>query len=174
MAITEWLAVGALGLVFASNSAKNRERKAEEQRRKNTVCYFDDGITEEQFAIIAKKAAGHIKRVKKLSVRDTVVSGSVITQSRLSRWSFQIDFNDYGHITGKYWITSENSDSSIPNWIADQMAEMIKNFPKGFEEISIKCKSTSSTPLIVKFCPYCSKRISLPGIKFCPYCGKEI
>ena len=38
----------------------------------------------------------------------------------------KIDFNDYGHITGRYWIVSENEDSNIPYYIAYNIKSVIK------------------------------------------------
>lgn len=37
-----------------------------------------------------------------------------------------MDFNDYGHITGAWWMLErENDDSNIPNRFADLMSEAI-------------------------------------------------
>jgi len=51
----------------------------------------------------------------------------------LSEWNFKVDFNDYGHLTGQYWLTSDNDDSNIPSHVADNISSMIREFPKGFE-----------------------------------------
>ncbi len=56
-----------------------------------------------------------------------VVYGIVESQSGLSEWSFTIDFNDYGHITGEYWITTDNDDSIIPERVAGRIREAILN-----------------------------------------------
>jgi hypothetical protein len=34
--------------------------------------------------------------------------------SGLSTWEAEIGFNHYGHLTGAYWLDTENTDSLIP------------------------------------------------------------
>lgn len=53
------------------------------------------------------------------------VYGSVRSQSGLTEWDFTIDFNDYGKISGAYWLWSENEDSLIPEYIAKEMQKKI-------------------------------------------------
>lgn len=98
----------------------------EEKKRKETPCYFNDGISKEQFQEAATLSAKHIKRLKSFYVDYTFVHGTVVSQSGLSEWNFTIDFNDYGHITGKYWLRSQNSDSSIPKVVAERMKERLQ------------------------------------------------
>lgn len=104
------------------------KKKMEEQKRRNTICDFSDGISEEQFGLLAHKAGKHIKRLTDLYVKGPVIYGSVRSQSGITEWNFKIDFNDYGHITGRYWIRTDNDDSSIPDHIADNVKKMIKEF----------------------------------------------
>lgn len=105
----------------------------EERIRKNTPCNFIDGISKEQFEIIARQAGKHIRRLKDLSVDGPVVSGTVQTNSGLNEWYFEADFNDYGHITGRYWLSSDNDDSSIPKHVADNISAIVQSFPKEYD-----------------------------------------
>ena len=57
-----------------------------------------------------------------------IVSGSFRSQSGLTSCDFEIDFNDYGHITGKYWISSENPESSIPKHITQNICDLLRPF----------------------------------------------
>lgn len=82
--------------------------------RKNTPCQFNDGISYEDFTHIVKSSKKHIKRIKETFVDKAVVYCKVESQTGCSDWNFQVDFNDWGHLTGTYWKTSENSDSNIP------------------------------------------------------------
>jgi hypothetical protein len=42
-----------------------------------------------------------------------------------------LDFNDFGHITGSWWITScDNFDSNIPNRYAELMQNAIEEKQK--------------------------------------------
>ena len=74
---------------------------------------------------MALKVTKKIKRVKNISVSGPFVCGEVESQSGISTWDFCVDFNDYGHITGKYWIRSENDDSSIPSRIGEMISEQL-------------------------------------------------
>ena len=113
-----------LGVVKVIGDIK--EKREEEKRRKNTPCYFDGNITENAFINIAYSATRQIKkRNVNIEVCGPVVYGTVESQSGLSDWSFSIDFNDYGSITGTYWLHSNNQDSIIPQKIASIMSEEI-------------------------------------------------
>lgn len=112
------LAVGA-GATFLFKDA------AEERKRKNTPCNFNDKITEDEFKSIVEVACNSIKRVIEVSVEGPIVNAAVRSQSGISNWQFKIDFNDYGNITGKYWLTNENSDSQIPSVAAERIKEEI-------------------------------------------------
>jgi hypothetical protein len=46
--------------------------------------------------------------------------------SGLSTWAAKIDFNDYGHLTGRYWLKAENSQSIIPEHFANVVRTQIK------------------------------------------------
>lgn len=97
----------------------------EDKRRRETPCHFNDGISKEQFQTIVSESAKHIKRLKTFYVEYTIVHGTAVSQSGLSEWNFTIDFNDYGHITGRYWISSDNSDSTLPKVLAERIKERI-------------------------------------------------
>ena len=129
MGLLGLLALGGLVAWIGREGRKNREeaeqRAAQENRRRNSKCRFDDGISETEFAEVAIKAAKKIKRVKNISVSGPTVCGEVESQSGISTWDFYVGFNDYGHITGKYWIRSENDDSSIPRRIGEMISEQL-------------------------------------------------
>ena len=120
MALLEILAVGAIGWV-AHQMKKDHE---EELRRQSISCTFSDGVTEAEFYEIVMKAAKPIKRLK-VDIHGPVIYGTVRTQSGINTWNFKIDFNDYGHLTGAYWISRENHDSSIPEHLANTIREML-------------------------------------------------
>ena len=92
----------------------------EEVRRKKTPCYFAKELSKEEFSKIAIKVAKPIKRLK-VSTNEQFVYGEVRSSSGISTWSFTLDFNDYGRITGNYWCRSQNCDSQIPWSYAKQL-----------------------------------------------------
>lgn len=109
------------------NQAEFERKKAQENKRKNTKCKFEDGITESQFEEIVFSVTRNIKRLDTVSVSGPVVTCGVESQSGITTWCFQIDFNDHGHLTGRYWIYSDNKDSKIPNRIGEKISEQLKN-----------------------------------------------
>lgn len=115
----------AAGLVgFAIHSTKKEQQ--EEERRKSNVCEFEDGVTNEEFTDIVHTSAKGIKRLTNISVNEAVVCGEFRSQSGLTDWSFSLDFNDYGHITGKCWTESENEDSTIPKVLRERIQKALK------------------------------------------------
>mgnify|MGYP000282311314 CR=1 FL=1 len=115
------LLLGLLGVGLAVGWKENREDKA----RMKTNCSFSKGITKKEFESIAHQTSVGIKRLKEIYVEGPVVHGTVRSQSGLNIWTFKIDFNDYGHVTGNYWIYSDNSDSDIPKFFANKIQESI-------------------------------------------------
>ena len=98
----------------------------DDKKRKESYCSFEDGISLRDFEQLAILAAKQIKkRHVEVRVNGPLVLGTVKSQSGLSTWSFTIDFNDYGHITGTYWLSSNNEDSTIPTTIAKSMQSFI-------------------------------------------------
>ncbi|MGM9592016.1 MAG: zinc ribbon domain-containing protein [Oscillospiraceae bacterium] len=166
-----------VGLAVASIN-KIKSNAEEENRRKNTVCHFDEGITKEEFYVMVKLGGKGIRRLTSLYADGTIAYGTVRSQSGLSEWCFKIDFNDYGHLTGKYWLKSENSDSSIPKIVADRIADQIKAFPDCpndifDDEVDAQKRYEESREYANAFCPYCGKKMTVAGAKFCGYCGRR-
>ena len=84
------------------------------QIRKQMPCRFKGPFTFQVFKSLAVDTARQISRIKRISMHDAVVRVTVKSQSNLSDWEFVVDFNNWGHIDGTYWMYSENDDSSIP------------------------------------------------------------
>lgn len=115
------LGIVAVGTGLLVVRKKNKEAIEEEERRKNTLCKFDEKLSQEDFKNIAYQNCKRIKRIHDLNIVGPIISAAVYSQSGISSWQFTIDFNDYGRITGRYWISSNNDDSSIPSIIADNI-----------------------------------------------------
>lgn len=153
MAFSDWLIVGAVGLLAKKgieNAAEERarqeaeNRKYEEERkkreaesarrddvntkRKNTICHFKDGLTYEDFSSIAHKVAKRIRRIKTINVQGPVIYCTVESQTGYSDWDFKVDFNDWGHITGTYWKWVENYDSNIPEHFGQMVSGEVHQF----------------------------------------------
>lgn len=86
-----WNLVGAVGLgAVLAKAAHNRK---EDEKRKNTPCNFEDGITEAQFIEIAKKQQKKIKRLNEINVHGPVVYG--VADNISKDICFCIDNNSY-------------------------------------------------------------------------------
>ncbi len=120
------LAAGLLGLCAWGIKSSIEDRK-EEEKRKNTPFCFPTEIPQETFSEIVFSAIKQLKKKKiDIEIDSSIIYGTVTSQSGLSSWNFTIDFNDYGSLTGRYWLKSENDDSLIPKHIADYIQEEIQ------------------------------------------------
>ncbi len=101
------------------------ENLIETKKRKSIICEFDDILDEETFNNIIYSCARRIKRIDRIDINNGTISVTVISQSGISDWDFELDFNDYGKITGSYWISSDNYDSKIPEKLGDLIQRSI-------------------------------------------------
>lgn len=115
MGLLEKLVIGGgavLGVAWVRNAR-------EESRRKACFPEFIDGISQDDFIAFAEDAARRTPRVSRVLVHDMRVALTVTSNSGLTTWTADVDFNDYGRLTGRYWISTENSDSLIPQHFAE-------------------------------------------------------
>jgi hypothetical protein len=98
----------------------------ETKRRRNCTLRFEDGVSQDQFIAIVQDAAKHTPRVKDVTVNGMTVDLEVRSNSGLSTWAVEVDFNDYGRLTGTYWLESENSQSPIPEHFARAVQARIR------------------------------------------------
>lgn len=102
--------------------------RAVNQKRKATPCFFKDGITAEEFERIALRVGKKFRRVKTVSVMGPVIYCTVESQTGYSNWDFNVDFNNWGHITGTYWTQTDNDDSSIPRYYGQTVSGEIHDY----------------------------------------------
>jgi hypothetical protein len=101
-------------------------------RRKSSPLCFDDGLSETEFIEMARETARRSPRTEAGVVTGMSVTLHVRSNSGLSTWAAEIDFNDYGHLTGKYWVKTDNSKSLVPGHFADAMQAQIQRRVGGF------------------------------------------
>lgn len=106
--------------------AERERQRFVDKKRKETPCYFKDGITQDEFATLAETVAAKINRVVSVEVIGATVYGVANSQTGQTEWKFNVDFNDWGHITGTRWTWSENPDSNIPCHYGDLLGASIK------------------------------------------------
>jgi hypothetical protein len=180
----EWIVgLGIAGYIagkFQESDRKEKEARQkarqQEQLRKNSICLFQDGISRDDFEKIANIVCRRVKRISSINVNGPIISCTVRTQSGISEWKFKVDFNDFGHITGKYWLSSENNDSKIPKVIADGICDELRSFNgsnRNFEHAS-SSESSSYSESRIHFCPNCGYKIEKPTARFCSNCGERL
>lgn len=103
-----------------------REAAQEEKRRRESPCLFVDGISKERFSELAYEAAKETVRVRSLDINDMTVTIHVKSQSGLTTWDANIDYSDFGHLTGRYWLKTENDESLIPEYFAEVLKDKIE------------------------------------------------
>ena len=113
--------------VLEEYERKKKEKQEKEERRMNSYCGFTDGISQEEFEAIALSSKKRIKRLTDISVEGPIVYGTVQSHSGISEWCFKVDFNDFGHLTGNYWLSTDNDDSDIPYRVAESIQDAIIN-----------------------------------------------
>ena len=144
------------------------DRLVQERRRASTICRFVDGISFDQFQQMAKDAAKKVHRIKATDVQGPVIKYTVESKSGFTDWTFSLDFNDYGHITGTYWSSSQNTDSSIQEYIGGLIQGYIAS---KLNEINESGKTISVQK---QFCFYCGKKMPHPDANYCGFCGKKL
>ncbi|TIC87747.1 hypothetical protein E8D34_08725 [Nocardioides sp. GY 10113] len=95
-------------------------------RRRSSPLSFDDGLSEQEFIAMARETARQTPRVGDVVVTGMAVRLHVRSNSGLSTWTAEVDFNDYGHLTGKHWTKSDNPKSLVPGYFADAMQAQIE------------------------------------------------
>ncbi len=178
MAKSDWFvglaALAGAGL-FAHMIHEGKQRREEDERRRNTPYQFSDYLPEATFGKIVNWAGNQVKRVYSLNNEGPFIYGKVISQSGISEWRFMLDFNDYGSITGRYWLTSENEDSTIPERIGDLIQTTIYKLRKehqySVDESDYDYEDTNEE---VEYCSRCGRPIEFYGAIFCAYCGNRL
>lgn len=153
MSFSDWLIIGGAALLIKHGMKKEaankksadeeyynyisdlREREAEWNRRsavnskrRNMPCFFVDGLSFTEFEEMAKRAGRKIKRIKDVTVNEGRIYCNVESQTGYSDWNFNVDFNDWGHVTGTYWTQTDNDDSSIPSHYGQMLSGWIHDF----------------------------------------------
>lgn len=116
--------------------ARSIYRNAQEtKRRKSSPLSFDDGLSQKDFVEMATAIANRTPRVIGIDVVGMTVVLRIKSNSGLSNWHAEVDFNDYGHLTGAYWIDTENSDSQIPSHFANAVSTRIAERSEAYAQV---------------------------------------
>ena len=102
--------------------------RAVNSKRRDMPCFFNDGLPFDVFEEMAKSAGRKIKRINNVSVYGGIISCNVESQTGYTDWDFNVDFNDWGHVTGTFWTTTDNYDSSIPKHYGKTVSGLIHDY----------------------------------------------
>lgn len=117
------LALGAgaakIGIDKASEKVSDyfREKKQEQRRieyEEHNKLLFS-WISPEEFRKIAEKAAVDLPRIVRTTVYGASILVTVESKTGLTEWTFALEFDNYGSLTGNYTVWTENEDSAIPD-----------------------------------------------------------
>lgn len=125
MGILDKVLVGGMVALLGAGVRLIYQDAAETKRRKNSPLQFDNRLTEQDFISMVERIAAKTPRSEKVEVTGMVVRLTVRSNSGLTSWTTEVDFNDYGRLTGRYWLTSENDQSPIPKVFADTVKDEI-------------------------------------------------
>ena len=116
--------------IHSWNSQERLERKQDEELRQSLSIQFPEFLNQEEFNRIIHEETDKIIRIKKVEISQALINLEVYSNSRISTWCFTLDYNDYGILTGKVRISSENTDSSIPENISLRISERLTDILK--------------------------------------------
>lgn len=120
------LLVGGVAALIGGGVVRSYRSVQETIRRKSTPMTFDGHLTQHDFVMISTRVAEATPRVFRSTTTGVTVLIKVRSNSGLSTWTAEIDFNDYGRLTGNYWIQSSNTQSPIPEVFARAVQEEIR------------------------------------------------
>lgn len=125
MGFLDKLLVGGVAALIGGGVVRGYRSVQETIRRKSTPMTFDVRLTQHDFVTISTRVAEATPRVFRSTTTGVTVLIEVRSNSGLSTWTAEIDFNDYGRLTGNYWIQSSNTQSPIPEFFARAVQEEI-------------------------------------------------
>lgn len=127
MGFLDNLLIGGVAALIGSGIRQTYRNAQETKRRKNSKLHFDSRLGPQEFIDIASRIGKRTPRVARIVTNGMTIVLEVRSNSGLSTWTAEIDFNDYGRLTGTYWLTSENTQSPIPGFFANAVQAEIVN-----------------------------------------------
>ncbi len=145
--IIESIIIGFLSCLVVSIILKNKrtQKPQKARRREDTPCKFVS-VSQTEFENIVNNSI-KFNRELVASIDGTVVTFTVQSDNDTPINSFKLDFNDYGYVTGKYWLDCENysCEHSNPLNIANEIKEELSNLI--FRKVAQKIRNNqNNTP----------------------------
>ena len=125
MGLIDKVLVGGLVALLGAGVRSLYQDAQEEKRRKNSPLQFEPELTQQDFIAIAERIAKIMPRSDGVEVSGMTAILTVRSNTGLTSWTAEADFNNYGRLTGRYWLTTENEQSPIPKVFADALKDEI-------------------------------------------------
>lgn len=119
-------AVAVVGTLAVKGSRELAATAKEERRRRETPPQFNADLTQEDFSAMVRDVSSRNSRIITAAVDGLTIVITVRSNSGLTKWTAELDFNDYGNPSGRYWIRAENEQSPVPTWFGDSMQELMR------------------------------------------------
>lgn len=126
MGFLDKLVVGGMAALVGGGVVLQYRSAQETKHRRSTPIVFDDRLSQRDFDVIARRIGERLPRVSRVTTAGADVHLEVRSNSGLSTWTADIDFYDYGRLTGNYWIQTANTQSPIPELFAHQLQDEIR------------------------------------------------
>ncbi|WP_062518341.1 hypothetical protein [Demequina gelatinilytica] len=126
MGLLDKLIAGGVVAAAGTVAALLLKDAAETRRRKGTPVAFDDRLPRHDFERLVAAAASRVPRLSSFDISGLAVTLRIRSNSGVSTWTAEADFNDYGTLTGRYWVTSANDQSPLPGFFADAVSEAVQ------------------------------------------------
>lgn len=109
-----------------SKNYTDKNLQEENVKRKNYKCTSSDGLSFKEFKEIVIHECEQIAKELRYAVDGAIVFITIKFVDGVSENYYELDFNDYGKITGRYWIMSDNDDLEIPLCVAERISKKIQ------------------------------------------------
>lgn len=126
MGLLDKLVVGGMAALVGGGAVLRYRSVQETKRRRSAPLVFDDRLSQWNFDTIAKDIGKSLPRVSRVTVAGADVHLEVRSNSGLSTWTADIDFYDYGRLSGNHWIQTTNTQSPIPELFAQRLEKEIR------------------------------------------------
>jgi hypothetical protein len=125
VALLDKALIGGVVALIGGGIVQTYRSVRETSRRRSTPMTFDDRLTEQDFVAISTQIAKRTPRVSRITCTGADILVEVRSNSGLTSWTAEFDFNDYGRLTGRYWLKTTNTQSPIPEFFAHALQEEI-------------------------------------------------
>ena len=154
-----------------------QKKPTEEEKRANTPFHFNQDLSYDDFKAAIYETSIPIKQIVSIIIDGPKATFKVKSLLGIYYWQFDIDFNDYGVFSGKYWLNSTKRHSEIPKKVASNVTKICLAVIESRKRITIQGVGDKRNKVLYYKCEYCgayAEPVQNLTSFYCPYCGKTI